>query len=114
MILYIVSDKLTDCLAVQGPEAAWDIEEPFLPLEQLMGVFPAASAHCLPPICQELMTAPSSPIVEFYPQSFQLDPNGQKRKWQWIALLPFIDAARLRAGAYSNSPLQRVMTPFLK
>jgi 5'-3' exoribonuclease 2 len=44
------------------------------------------------------MSSPASPIVDFYPPTFQLDPNGQKRKWQWIALLPFIDEARLKAA----------------
>eukprot|EP01047_Picozoa_sp_COSAG01_P117226 COSAG01_NODE_45900_length_405_cov_0.800654_1_plen_61_part_10 len=47
-----------------------------------MGVFPAASAHCLPPACRELMESAGSPIIDFYPPSFALDPNGQKRKWQ--------------------------------
>ena len=38
------------------------------------------------------------PPNRLHPQTFRLDPNGQKRKWQWIALLPFIDEARLKAA----------------
>lgn len=37
----------------------------------------------------------SSPILDFYPTQFSLDPNGHRQPWLWIALLPFIDAERL-------------------
>ena len=77
---------------------AWELGSPLLPLEQLMGVFPAASSHCLPAACHELMSAPDSPILDFYPPTFKLDPNGQMRKWMWIAILPFIDEERLKAA----------------
>lgn len=68
---------------------------PLDPISQLMGVFPAASSHSLPAVCQKLMSSANSPIIDFYPTEFTLDPNGARMKWQWIALLPFIDEARL-------------------
>jgi 5'-3' exoribonuclease 2 len=82
----------------------WEEGEPLAPLEQLMGVFPAASAHCLPAACRALMSEPSSPIADFYPPKFRLDPNGQRRKWQWVALLPFINEARLKAAVATVVP----------
>lgn len=38
---------------------------------------------------------PTSVIDDFYPETFKEDPNGHMHRWQWIALLPFIDQERL-------------------
>ncbi|KAK2560376.1 5'-3' exoribonuclease 2 [Acropora cervicornis] len=67
----------------------------FKPLEQLMGVFPAASGNFIPPTWRNLMSNPESPIIDFYPQDFQIDLNGKKYAWQGVALLPFVDEKRL-------------------
>ncbi|XP_028653355.1 5'-3' exoribonuclease 2 isoform X1 [Erpetoichthys calabaricus] len=72
--------------------------KPFKPLEQLMGVFPAASGNFLPLTWQRLMTEPISSIIDFYPEDFGIDLNGKKYAWQGVALLPFVDERRLRAA----------------
>ncbi|XP_078130514.1 5'-3' exoribonuclease 2 isoform X2 [Sander vitreus] len=72
--------------------------KPFKPLEQLMGVFPAASGNFLPPTWRSLMSSPDSPIIDFYPDDFAIDLNGKKYAWQGVALLPFVDERRLRAA----------------
>eukprot|EP01137_Pigoraptor_chileana_P008821 Opistho-2@56178 len=83
---------------------------PFKPIEQLMGVFPAASGRFLPPKCIELMTRADSPIIDFYPTEFAIDLNGKKAAWQGVALLPFIDEQRLLAAMHdvyaSMSPME--------
>ncbi|CAL1585653.1 unnamed protein product [Knipowitschia caucasica] len=72
--------------------------KPFKPLEQLMGVFPAASGNFLPQTWRNLMSNPESSIIDFYPDDFAIDLNGKKYAWQGVALLPFVDERRLRAA----------------
>lgn len=60
-----------------------------------MGVFPAASSSHVPIPWAELMSAPDSPVIDFYPEDFKIDLNGKKFAWQGVALLPFVDERRL-------------------
>ncbi|KAI9507709.1 exoribonuclease 2 [Russula earlei] len=61
----------------------------------LMGVFPAASRQHIPAVFHSLMIDEDSPIIDFYPTSFDIDMNGKRMAWQGVALLPFIDQKRL-------------------
>ena len=36
-----------------------------------------------------------SPIIDFYPQKFELDTAGKKSPWEAIVKIPFIDETRL-------------------
>lgn len=49
----------------------------------------------IPEPFHQLMTEEESPIIDFYPETFQIDMNGKKMAWQGVALLPFIDPPRL-------------------
>ncbi|PPR02491.1 hypothetical protein CVT24_002040 [Panaeolus cyanescens] len=71
----------------------FDLGQPFKPFEQLMGVFPAARQADY--LFHSLMTEEESPIIDFYPPTFEIDMNGKKMAWQGVALLPFIDEKRL-------------------
>lgn len=74
---------------------------PITPLEQLMSVLPADSGAFLPPAYRSLMTSPDSPILDFYPTDFVIEPEKNKPAWTWVALLPFIDEQRLATAIQS-------------
>lgn len=86
-------------------EVKFEKGTPFRPYEQLMSVLPAASNHAIPKSFHPLMTDEDSPIVDFYPEDFDLDANGKKQSWKAIVLLPFIDEKRLLAAMKTKYPM---------
>ncbi|KAL0200377.1 hypothetical protein M9458_003564, partial [Cirrhinus mrigala] len=108
---YHYAPFLSDVRNISGLTLTFDLAKPFMPFEQLLGVLPSASKDLLPQCYQvtntlhvhntsvflrnspsfHLMTSPSSPIVEYYPQDFKTDLNGKQQEWEAVVLIPFID-----------------------
>lgn len=73
----------------------FDMGEPFPSLAQLLSVLPPQSAKLLPKPLGELMIQPTSPLIPFYPNDFESDPNGKRQSWEAIVQIPFIEAGIL-------------------
>jgi 5'-3' exoribonuclease 1 len=83
----------------------FELGEPLFPFEQLMGCLPPASAALVPKALRSLMMSPESPIIHFYPQTFEIDMNGKKNPWEGVNILPFIDVKLLKETMSSHCPL---------
>lgn len=79
---------------------------PFRPYEQLLAVMPPASASLLPPAFRWLMVDPRSPILDFYPDKFDVDMEGKRAEWEGVVKVPFVSEARL-LEAVASIPLDR-------
>lgn len=72
--------------------------KPFLPLQHLVAVLPPKSSYLIPDCLGSLLTDPKSPIIDFYPSSYETDLNGKTNDWEALVLIPFIEESRLING----------------
>lgn len=86
---------ISDIQNFKNLKLKYDLGEPFLPFQQLMGVLPAGSRQHVPRPYQTLMLDNNSPIIDYYPPNFETDLNGKKQEWEAVVLIPFIDEKRL-------------------
>jgi 5'-3' exoribonuclease 1 len=89
------SPFISDIQHFRGMDFKLSLGKPFLPFQQLLSVLPAASRKSIPTAYHELMTLPTSKIIDFYPTDFQTDLNGKKQEWEAVVLIPFMEEARL-------------------
>jgi 5'-3' exoribonuclease 1 len=94
-------------LAEVSQRISFTLGEPFRPFQQLLGCLPPASAPLVPKSYAWLMTNKESPLIHFYPNSFEVDADGKKSPWEAVVKLPFIDeTALIEAEALHCSPSQ--------
>ena len=92
---YHYSPMISDVKKGLQVDMNFQLGQPFLPYQQLMGVLPDRSKKIVPTTYHDLMTNPNSPIIDFYPRNFELDMNGKKQDWEAVVKIPFIDEERL-------------------
>ena len=92
---YHYAPKISDLKNAGEMKFKFELGKPFRPFDQLMGVLPALSSQHIPAAFRDLMTDPTSPIIDFYPQNFEADLNGKKQDWEAVVKIPFIDEKRL-------------------
>ncbi len=91
----------TDLRKLADYEINLKMGKPFPPLAQLLSVLPPQSGELVPKPYKELMLNPESAVYDAFPADFTLDLNGKRNDWEAVALLPFIDEARLLAAVDS-------------
>ncbi|GIL88258.1 hypothetical protein Vretimale_14135 [Volvox reticuliferus] len=98
---YHYAPMASDLVNLDAVQVAFAQGSPFRPFEQLLAVLPAASSKLLPSPFRVLMMDPESPIIDFYPTSFQVDMEGKRADWEGVVLVPFVDEVRLLAASRS-------------
>ncbi|THD23832.1 5'-3' exoribonuclease 1 [Fasciola hepatica] len=96
LMLYTKQFVSTDCHENELDWAQFDTSsEPLLPFVQQLMIMPSDAAYIVPSAYRTLMTSPSSPLAEFFPEEFSTDINGKIASWEAVVLIPFIDEKRL-------------------
>lgn len=101
------ASDLVEC-DISALDISFEVGQPFEPFTQLQAVMPASSGKIVLPKCfSDLMSNPDSPIIDYYPEDFDLDLNGKRFAWQGVVLLPFIEEKRLHEAM---EPLKGLLT----
>jgi len=98
----------SDLKNLDAIETPLSMGRPFKPFTQLLSCLPADSAQFLPKCYRELMTLSTSPLREFYPNTFNVDMEGKRNAWEGVNLLPFIDEKRLQAAVEEHCPEEKL------
>ncbi len=69
---------------------------PHFQFQQLLAILPPKSKHLLPKELSHLLTDKKSPIIDLYPETFEVDYEGKYQNYQGIAILPLVDYKRLQ------------------
>eukprot|EP00794_Sanderia_malayensis_P014879 gene14879-16425_t len=100
---YHYAPYVSDLTKLETFDLKLDKGRPFKPFEQLLAVLPSASKKLLPEAFQSLMIMDTSPIIDYYPTSFQTDLNGKQQDWEAVVLIPFIDEKRLLSAMKTHN-----------
>ena len=65
------------------------------PFQQLLSIMSPKSSYLIPSPLKELMLLDTSPLKEYYPETFEIDIAGKRKAWEGKAILPIINQERL-------------------
>jgi len=88
-----ISDLANSLKDVKFDEIVFHKNQPIKPLVQLLSVLPPQSAFLVPQSYKDIMLSEKSPIIDLYPNDFQLDMLYKHRYWECIPLLPALNIA---------------------
>ncbi len=80
-------------------EVTFEKGKPLKPFIQLLSVLPPQYSYLLPHSYSWLMRNDNSPIIDIYPQDFELDILYKRKYWQAIPFLPDIDVLEIEKAA---------------
>lgn len=73
--------------------------EPMLPFQQLLCVLPPKSSNLVPVPLNNLFLK-SSKLSEFYPDSFNINYEGKKKKWEGVVELPVVNVDEVKKAYF--------------
>ncbi|OLY81362.1 5'-3' exoribonuclease 2 [Smittium mucronatum] len=94
---YHYSPKVSDLISSISDysKVNFSPSKPYSPIEQLMFVLPPGSSSLLPEPLRSLMHDRNSPILDLFPEDFEIDLNGKRNDWEAVSLIDFIDTERV-------------------
>lgn len=95
-------------LTAISERVCFELGQPFMPFQQLLGCLPPASCTLLPRPYQWLMVSQESPVLHFYPTDFGIDQDGKKNPWEAVVLLDFIDERLLVEAEAQHCPTSKL------
>jgi 5'-3' exoribonuclease 1 len=100
------SPPAADLVRLSDLQVSFRPGRPFAPFQQLLSVMPRTSAPLLPEPYRWMMSESHSPIIDFYPEDFEIDFEGKRADWEGVALICFIDEKRLLDAEAKHVPPQ--------
>ncbi|KAI9592286.1 XRN 5'-3' exonuclease N-terminus-domain-containing protein [Syncephalis fuscata] len=93
---YNYAPRIIDMVNLSDVNVDFELGSPLGIFEFIMMVLPSFSYRLVPHPYQRLMRDATSPIIDYYPSSIEIDYNGKLAPWEAIFQLPIIDLARLQ------------------
>ena len=104
-----ISDLADNLKRFNLDEIKFNIDSsPLKPVEQLLCILPNKSNYLVPKEYRWLMTSVNSPIINLYPDSFNLDLLYKNKYWECIPILPDLEIDNVKKWV-SKSDIKKII-----